>query len=65
MAGVKETTAADQITDFGTVGAEIARSREEYKNNVATQQAIQDVLQSKNITVDIDSRVYSTYLNRS
>tara|TARA_R100001126_G_C4887534_1_gene183401 strand:- start:52 stop:7359 length:7308 start_codon:yes stop_codon:yes gene_type:complete len=55
MAGVKETTAADQITDFGTVGAEIARSREEYKNNVATQQAIQDVLQSKNITVDIDS----------
>ncbi len=55
MAGIKETSPTDQITDFGTVGAEIARSRAEYKDDISTKAAIKNVLESKNIITDVDS----------
>ncbi len=55
MAGVKETAPTDQITDFGTIGDKISKSREEYKSDLATKQAIQSTLQSKNIVADVES----------
>ncbi len=55
LVGVKEPVAPEGLTDFGSVGANVARSRQEYQDDRATKAEIKQVLESKNIATDVDS----------
>ena len=42
-------------SDFGSVGAKLVRSREQYQNDKRTTQELLDIFKNKNITSDINS----------
>ena len=55
LLGVKSPDITEIREDFGSVGARLARSRQEYQDQRQTLEEIGTVLQEKNITSSVDS----------